>query len=441
MGARVSLKDMVKNRVRNSLRNSFWDGIFASCMIGFTSEYIIPYALALKASIRQIGVLSALPNLVSSLVQLKSADLTDKIRSKKKVIVTFVLFQALTGIPVVLIPFLFKGFEVTALIILITIFTGFNAFCLPVWQSLMSEYLPSNKRGAYFGWRNKILGAVTIACIFIAGFILHLLKQNTFNGFLVIFSIAFISRIISWFFLTRMYEPPFKVDKEAYFSFIDFLRRARKSNFAKFVIFAASFSFCVNIASPFFAVFMLKNLKFDYLTYTIIVVSVPLTTIFTIGRWGRIADRIGNLKVLKTTAFLITILPALWIINRNPVYLVFTQIVSGFAWAGFNLCAINFIYDAVTAPKRVRCISYFNVFSGAAIFLGSLLGGYLVNYLPSLLGYKLLSLFFISSVLRLSVVLFFSPRIKEVRPVENISAKDLFFSVVGIRQSFRGMQE
>jgi MFS family permease len=432
---------MNKGRVKNSLRVSFLDGVFASCMMGFTSEYIIPYALALKASVRQVGILSALPNLVSSLVQLKSADLTDKIRSKKKIVVTFVLFQALTGIPIILIPFLFKGFEVAALIILVTIFTSFNAFCLPAWHSLMSDYLPSNKRGAYFGWRNKILGAVTIACIFIAGFILYLFKQDTFKGFFVIFSIAFLSRLISWYFLTRMYEPPFKVNKEAYFSFVDFLRRARRSNFAKFVIFAASFSFCVNIASPFFPVFMLKNLKFDYLTYTLIVITVPLTTIFTIGRWGRVADRIGNLKVLKTTAILITILPALWIINRDPVYLIFAQIISGFAWAGFNLCAVNFIYDAVTAPKRVRCISYFNVFSGAAIFLGALLGGYLVNYLPSLLGYKLLTLFLISSVLRLSVVLFFSSRIKEVRPVEDISAKDLFFSVVGIKQSFRDMQE
>jgi len=402
-------------------------------MVGMTSDYITPYALALKATVRQIGALSALPNLASSLVQLKSADLTERLRSRKKVINLFIFLHMLMGLPIILIPYLFKAQPVLFLIIFITLFTSFNAFAGPAWSSLMADHVPVKSRGRYFGWRNKIFGIVTISSAFLAGFTLHLFKQNILKGFLVIFCIAFISRFISWYFLTRMYEPPFKVKKEAYFSFFDFIKRIRESNFAKFVIFVASLNFCVNLASPFFSVFMLRDLKLNYLTYTIVVTTVTITQIFTFDRWGKQADKIGNVKVLKFTALFIAALPFWWIINQHPLYLVIIQIISGFAWSGFNLCATNFIYDAVTPEKRTRCIAYFNISTGAALCLGALLGGYLVNILPKLFGYKILSLFLISSILRFLAVSLFSGKIKEVRKAEQITSRDLFYSVIGIK--------
>lgn len=422
-----------ENKIRKSLKNSFVDGIFVSCMVGLTNDYIVPYALALKASVRQIGILSAIPNLASSVVQLFSPDLTDRFKSRKKIINISILLHVLMGIPIILTPYIFKEHPVVFLIIFVTLFNSFNAFAVPAWSSLMSDHVPARSRGKYFGWRNKINGIVAIISAFSAGLILHWYKHNIFRGFFIVFSLAITCRFISWYYLTRMYEPVFRIKRDFYFSFFDFIRRVRESNFAKFVIFVASLNFCVNIASPYFSVFMLKDLKFNYLTYTIIVVTVTIVHIFTIDRWGRHADKIGNLKVLKFTSFFIASLPIWWIFNQHPVYLVLIQIISGFAWAGFNLCATNFIFDAVTPEKRTRCVAYFNVFSGAALCLGALLGSYLVNILPELLGFRILSLFLLSSSLRFFVVVFFSGKIREVRNIQEISSKDLFYSVVGIK--------
>jgi MFS family permease len=423
---------MTRNKVKNSLRASFWDGIFASCMMGFTTEFLTPYALALKASVSQIGALSALPNLFSSLGQLKSADVSERCRSKKKVIVSFVLVHTLMGIPIILIPYLFKGFEVIALIVCVTLFTSFNGFCLPVWLSLMSDYLPPRKRGSYFGWRARILGIVIVACMLSAGFILQVFKSMPLRGFLVIFSIAFVCRSLSWYFLTRMYEPPFHSRDGAYFSIIDFLRRAKDSNFARFVILAACLNFSVYLASPFFSVFMLRDLKFTYIIYTVLMTTVTLSSIFTIGRWGKISDKNGNLRVIKVSAFFIATIPLWWLLNHHPLYLLFIQILSGSVWVGFNLCAINFVYDAVTPAKRTRCMAYYNVCNGLAICLGSLLGGFLARNLPFLGGYRLLSLFLFSSMCRFAVA-FLMRGIKEVRQVEHISNRELFYSMVGLR--------
>jgi MFS family permease len=425
------------NKLEKSLIASFWDGVFASCMGGFTTDYITPYALVLKATIRQIGVLSALPNLAASLIQLKTADLTEKLKSRKKIINIFIFLHAMVGIPIIFLPRLFKQeVQVGFLILFVTLFTSFGAFAVPAWSSLMSDHVPYKSRGRFFGWRNRILGIVTVMCSLLAGLILHIFKNNILRGFCIIFTAAVICRFISWYFLTKMYEPRFKAKGDAYFSLLDFLRRVKESNFAKFVIFAALLIFCVNIASPFFPVFMLRDLKFNYLTYTLLVVTVTITQICTFDRWGMHADKIGNIKVIMLTSFFIASLPLWWVINRHPLFLTLAQVISGFAWAGFNLCATNFIYDAVTPQKRVRCIAFFNVFIGVATCGGALLGGYISNFMPGLFGYKLLSLFLLSSLLRFCIVFLFSGKIKEVRPTQKISSKDLFYSVIGIKPAF-----
>jgi MFS family permease len=424
------------NKLKKSLVASFWDGIFSSCMAGLTNDYITPYALALKATTSQVGLLSAFPSLISSLIQLKTADITEKLKSRKKIVCIFVFLQALAGIPIILLPYLFKSHKAALLIIFITLFVSLGAFLAPAWSSLMSDHIPSKSRGKYFGWRNQTLGAIAVICTFLAGIILSIFKNDVLKGFLIIFASAVVVRFFSWYFLTRMYEPAFRVRDDARFSLLDFVLRARESNFARFVIFAALLIFSVNIASPFFSVFMLRDLKFDYITYTVLVVTVTLTQICAFNRWGMHADKVGNIKVIRLCSLFIASLPLWWIVNRHPLFLVFAQIVSGFAWAGFNLCATNFIYDAVVPQKRVRCIAFFNVFIGTATFGGALLGGYLAHLMPGIFGYKLLGLFILSSFLRFLVVFLFSGKIKEVRAAHIISSKDLFYSVIGVKPAF-----
>jgi len=423
---------MKRNRVKESLRVSYWDGLFSSAMQGLVADYVTPFALWLKATTGQIGLLTAFSSLASSLVQLKAADITEWAHSRKRIVVLFVYLQALTFLPVILIPLVFREHAVFALIVCNTLFNGFAALAGPAWASLMAEYVPYKKRGRYFGWRAMVMGPVAVIFSFISGIILYLFKGNQLAAFIIIFSSAFLCRLASWYFLTRMYEPGFNMGKENTFSFVRFLVKIRESNFAKFVVFVAFFLFSVNLASPFFSVFMLRDLKFNYLTYTILIAAVTCANIFTINRWGTFADRVGNLRIMRFTAFFIASLPILWIINRHPVFLFGAQLVSGFAWAGFNLCVSNFIYDAVSAPKRTRCIAYFNVVAGIATFFGAVIGGYAVNFLPPLFGYRMLSLFLIAGIMRFCVAGMLFRKIKEVRNTEHISSRELFYSMVGL---------
>lgn len=431
---------MRDGKLKKSLKFSMLDGVFASVMQGFTENYITPFALAMKATVSQIGILNSLPNLFSGLFQLKSADITERLGYRKKIIRISVFFHAFILLPIMLAPFVNPFYRIWALIFFIVLYAIFGTFANPAWQSLMSEHIPSDKRGRYFGWRNKRLGFIVIGSSFLAGWILHLFDKKVFLGFTIIFSVATLSRFISWYFLNKMFEPPRIKNVDSYFSFLEFIKNIRKSNFGTFTVFVSAMNFSVNLAGPFFSVYMLRELGFNYMTYTIVIITATIVTLLSVNRWGAHADIAGNLRVIKLTSRFIPFVPILWLFSKSVYYLILIQVFAGFFWAGFNLCVSNFIFDAVSPEKRTRCISYFNTINGTAMCLGALIGGYLIWGLPRLSGSKILTIFLISGLMRFLVGILFLPKLKEVRRVEKFKSIDMFYSVLGIRPILEGQR-
>jgi len=423
-----------ESRKEKSLRYSIKDGVFVSMMNGFTVDYLTPFLLLLGGTVRHVAALSALPHLFSSIIQIKSPDVMEKLRSRKKLIKIFILLQALMLLPMTA-TFFMGSYRVAVFIAVVTLFTAFGAFLMPAWGSLMTDLVAEDRRGEYFGWRNRVLGTVAIVATFIAGFILHQAERvNALWGFIAIFGAAFIFRLVSWLYMARMHEPELERKEEDYFSFRDFISGFKTSNFARFVGFVAATKFSVNIASPFFAVFMLKDLKFGYMTYALINLASTATAILINKRWGVHSDRAGNLKVLRITSYLVSFIPLLWLINQNAYYLFFIQMFSGFAWAGFNLSASNFIYDSSTPGQRARCIAYFNACTGIALFLGALTGGWLAERVPAgFFEFPVMNIILISALMRFMIAFFVPFKLKEVRQVEPVRIRELVLRVLSLK--------
>ncbi len=425
---------MKKIDIHESLRASFKDGFFAAVMSGITDYYATPLALFIGATVQQVGLLTAFPNLLSSLSQFTAVRGIGWVGGRVRLLVRLVASQATLILCIGILPWLEIPYRVELFLVCLVFAALCGGLAGPAWGSLMSDYIPSRQRGRYFGWRNRIVGAVTLGSVIAAGLILHALENVSYRaGFSIVFCVAALTRYVSAQFINLMDEPPQRKDPASDFTFFMFLARFRESNFLKFVIAIACLNFATYLASPFFAVFMLRDLQFSYLTYMALQVGSSLASLIALPLWGRHADLVGNVRVLRLSSFFAALVPALWLFSSNPAYLMLVQIWAGFSWSGVTLCSGNFIYDAVTPQKRVRCIAYFNVINGGAIFFGSSLGGFLASRLPPLFGYRLLSLFAISCLARLVFYLLLSGRFREVRPAHDVSLQDLFFSVVGIR--------
>jgi MFS family permease len=390
-------------------------------MLGLVQNYITPMALALKATTSQVGLLASIPQLIVGFSQLAAPRLSEKAGSRKGFILPMVLMHAVMFIPILLIPFIISGSQVWYLIAFVTISTAFGAIANPAWGSLMADLVPIRFRGRYFSSRGRIAGTITLVLSFIAGGILQLLTDTPFIGFAILFGGATAFRLLSLYFLAQMYEPEPSENGEEDRPLMHMVRHVGSTNLGRFTLYIALICFGANLASPFFSVYMLRDLSFNYVTYTVIVSFASISSLVFLTYWGRRADLAGNIKVIRVTSCLLPIVPLLWLASYNVYYLVFAEIISGFAWSGFNLAAVNFVYDASEDQNRTKHIAVFNTITCLATFLGALIGGYVAPHLPALLGYQLRSLFTLSGLCRGLVVLLLLRQIIEVRRVPAIS--------------------
>ena len=248
------------------------------------------------------------------------------------------------------------------------------------------------ERARYFSRRNKAVITGMLLSVLIAGLALNYFTQvNIWLGFGILFSTAFLGRLVSWYFLLRQSEPRYHYDPKSYFSFRDFIRKMPQTNFGNFVIFRSLMAFAVMVASPFFAVYMLRNLNFSYIQYTVIVLTPMLVKILTMVYWGRYSDKFGTRNIMTVSGVLIATIPLWWFLgghifsHSQAIFyiLILAEAVSGFAWAGFELTTFNYILETVSSKKRARCFAYFNMVFGTAVLIGGLLGAWLVAIMPS----------------------------------------------------------
>ncbi len=422
-------------KIEDSLVVCRREGVMAQVMIIITDYYLTPFALFLGAGPQQIGLLVAMPQLLGSISQLGAVRLVQMYGSRLRFLLFAVATQGFGLIPLAFLAFIPLPERIGVFIFLAVVYRVLFTLIGPAWGSLVSDYLPEEKRGSYFGTRAQLLGITGIASVIVCGLTLTFFDHfHLATGFFLLFIAAAIFRLTSLFFMSKMADIPLKFSSESHFTFWEFIKRFKESNFVKFVFFVAAITFTTNIASPYFNVLMLRDYQFSYFKYMLFQLSGMTVGMLSFPVWGRHADVVGNAKIIKFTSFFVPFIPLFWLFTNNFLLLLIIEMMSNFAWGGFNLCVTNFIYDAVSQSKRVRALGYFNLVNGLAIFSGAALGGFLADRLPPLRGHTLLSLFLISGLARLLAVLFLGRTFKEVRKsTRPVKSSELIYSVVGLR--------
>ncbi|MDO8473907.1 MAG: MFS transporter [Dehalococcoidia bacterium] len=420
-------------RVKKALRSSAAEGTAYGAFMGFGDHYIVAFAVALQTSSFLIGILCSVPGFLAALAQLWDAALVRRFKSRKSVVLIFGMAQGLMFLPMLSLAFISPGSASWWLVASATLYSIFGAMVSPAWGSIIAEIVPENLRGKYFSLRGRLSTLSNVAAFLLAGIVLNSLARGAMWGFAILFGAAVLARLVSWGFLTRLYERHVHEDSDCRVPVKEFLGALPSTNLGKYMLFLFAMSLAVNIASPYFTVYELRDLKFSYLTFAILETASSLAMVFAITRWGKLADRAGNFKMLALASALIPLVPLLWMFSANRVYLGFIQVFSGIAWSGFNLCTLNYLYDATNSTNRTRYLAYFNAGNGLATGVGALLGGYLAPHLPTVMGYQTLTLFLISGLARCAVTVVFLPQIREVRRVSKLSAAELFHLLTGGR--------
>ncbi len=401
-----------------SLKFSTLDGAFYNVMAGFTDYFINPFAIALGIGNFAIGLIRSFPPLLIALSQPFGLRLSSLFRTRKKFVMASVFLQAASLLVLICIPYLFRGNSELVLMLVFSLYSILGPLANPIWTSWMADLVPERIRGTYFGNRNVVGGIATIASIIAGGALLMLFGKDVFLGFAVLFTLASISRMLSYASLSEIDEPQQK-SFEYRIDVFGFLKEIRYNDFGIFLLYYSLLIFATAIAGFFFSVYLIRDLGLGYEKFAFIEGFFALSMLLSNRYWGRIIDQFGNKLVLSVCGLLVPFIPILWLTTKNPGLILLFEVFSGFAWGGLNLALFNYtIGYGSLRNKTAQYTANFNFFQGIAVFLGAILGAFLVENV-SILNFEGIRLvLLVSGILRLLVGLAFLPLIKEFKQVQ-----------------------
>ena len=402
--------------VRRALQLSIWDGIFANLYANLTGGvFLVGYALALKASEVQIGLLAAF-SLLANIIQPFSTyliELTGRRRPLALVGGAFarLIWLVLIGASLYLASRKRLLYLSLWIIALSQVGTAVNNLA---WISWMADLVREEVRGRYFGLRNAALGVAALLATLAGGYLLDVWKaghpRGEMDALRVLFFAGVVCGVISLLIQARIDEPPLQEGDNSHPFYQRLLLPFRDTNFRRFLLFTIAWNFAVYITAPFFSVYLFKTLKLSYTTVATYTVVSSLADLASAQLWGRLSDRETNKPILFLSSFFAALIPYGWLFTSKDTFLLLglLHLEGGLFWAGIRLCTGNLILKIVPAANRSIYFSTFNAVTGLVAVVAPVLGGFALKHLPGLLRGRqpswspFLILFFVSSTLRLA---------------------------------------
>jgi MFS family permease len=304
-----------------------------------------------------------------------------------------------------------------------------GAFLAVSFMSWVADLVPLELRGRFFGHRSLLGTVSSLVSGLCIGWFLDTVSRGT--GFSVVIALAAILGILDILCFVRVQDPPMRYEEEYRGSIIRFFREVfAHPPFFRFLLFAVFWYFAFNVASPFFNLYMIRDLHMDFFHIALYVQAVAnCTTLFSIRLFGRLTDRFGNVPVALLATSVASFLPLLWCLtteaNWRPIVLVI-QILAGIFWPAIDLTVNNLALKLSPDLHRSFYIAVLNLFLGVfGNALGYIAGGIVLETLAPSVAHFMEGLgvhfspyyvvFLLSALLRFVATFVFLPRVREER--------------------------
>jgi predicted MFS family arabinose efflux permease len=197
-------------------------------------------------------------------------------------------------------------------------------------------------------------------------------------GYQLAMGVAFGIGMASTFSFARLQEPPALVPEQLTVrgSRLPLLRHLRaQPDFLAFCAVAALWNFSLNVAGPFFSVYLVENLEATAGVVGTLSVVSTLSALPGQRLFGILVDRWGPRRVQLMTGLLIPLIPWAWALTHSPWHVVPIELSAGFLWAGYGLASFNFLLLLTPEDRRPRYTALYQIVVMAALAGGAALGG------------------------------------------------------------------
>jgi MFS family permease len=397
--------------LRRALLFSLTDGIFCSVMVALAETFSVAAAVRLRAPAMTIALLGSAPLLVGSVGQFFLPLFLNKDKTRKHYVVASVRVQACFLILAGMTGWLPAPYNAWAYVLAFVLYGSSGNLFSGLWTSWIRDCVPPPVRGRHFAWRNRFFSLTQLVCALCAGIVSR--KYSSENAPWLFFTLIFFVGSLFRFGSAQCQQwqhdplPTALPGKSQVFGF------RPSATFVWFCLSVASLQGTTAMAGPFFNVWFLRDLGFDYLIFTIGTASMIVGTIAFLPLWGRLIDSIGTSRVLRMTGLMCAFVPVPYLFGSSPLLVWIANFYSGVVWGGFNAANFNYLLRTTEKDKSDHYIAFASAITAISMFLFSLLGGFLSSRLPTIFEYQLQTLFLVSFGARLLVVLFFFRKFRQ----------------------------
>jgi hypothetical protein len=270
--------------VRNGLQALLYDGVCSQIMRAFTGgAFLVAFALLLGASNVVIGLLAAIGPL-SQVLQIPAIFLVDRTGLRKALVVLNSLLSRLFWLVVAVLPWVVPTEQrIPVLLICLFLYFGLGTISGCAFNSWMRDFIPQDIMGSYFGKRMAIATTAGAVLTLLAGFGIELGKRvlaDPHAPYSILFVLGGAAGLSGVYYLARIPEPKvaphvpqgvFRVLAEPF----------REFQFRRLLMFLGSWTFAVNLAAPFFVVYMVTRLEMSLgLVLSLSVLSQIINVLF-----------------------------------------------------------------------------------------------------------------------------------------------------------------
>jgi MFS family permease len=380
-----------KRELLLSLKYATIEACFSVPMLNLTRAQL-PFVIGFAATVlgwdpSTIGLMVATPLLCHVIQPPVTHWLQRRFSLREIMLINFVV-NALPWAFVSVFPWL--GASKNWLLFLIVFISSLaDSVAAVAWSAAMSELVPVSIRGRYFGDRNVIFGFWNFVVLLAAGqYVDHF--NNSMRAFGAVFATAAGARMLGMYYLACMKFPRAVTERRTTSAKLsEYLEVFRDGNYMRLLLFIGLWGFALNLGTPFYNVYVLKQLPLSVGDLTVLVTISSLGGLLSLRSWGPLSDRYGNKPVMVTCSLLWATTAAVCWLFTGPArhgHLYLNYFITGFMTAGFQLCQFNLMINLVPAHRKAHYISVFFAFTNLLTALGPMLGGHFLNWLPARMG-------------------------------------------------------
>lgn len=379
------------------LKLSYFEAFITSFVVGLAENYFATYAIQSGHSALISGLLVSVPLIFAALIQffsqpyLKQMSVSTYVRKATLLQSVPLLFLAGLALFDVKTPFII-------LLILYSVYWLGHFSIQPMWNRWISEIVPTELGQHYFALRTRLNQIGIIAGLIIGGLTLHLnvIKVSIDHLYFGLFLFSFFCKVLTYFLFQKH---PSVEDS------ISFSRGKMFSLFKKyrsFLISYSTFNFSIYLSAPFVAGYLLKERNLNYFEFMVVMLGLFAGKVLTSTWLRQTQKKIDPTKLMFYGGLFAAPLPALWPLCQSPWLMMFLHIISGIAWAAWEVGLSLCFFNNIKPDQKIEMISlyhYVGVFSQVA---GTVFGAFMIS---SIFNNNYDSIFIAAGIVRLICVL------------------------------------